>query len=257
MLPNQRSGLQVPRGVLELTSTIHPDQDYLLYVPPPRDGRAAGRILVIVHGYSRRAMAYVEQFTEFAARNQYILLAPIFPASMRYQLLGIGSRERSDLRLLDLVDEIGVAHNVATEQFDLFGYSGGGQFAHRFLYVHPERLRAVAVGAPGTITIPSKEAPWPAGLSKLPGRSGIRFKLEAVRRPRVLLVIGQEDVRLEDLNQAEWAMRFGATRLGRARALHAAWLVAGIEHEYVEVPAAGHGLGESILEPIFRFFAGH
>ena len=81
----------------------------------------------------------------------------------------------------------------------------------------------------------------------------MRFSLEEVRRPRVLLIVGAEDVTVEDLNQSPWAMHAGSTRLGRARSLHAAWLAAGIEHEYVEVPEAGHGLDERIVEPACRF----
>jgi hypothetical protein len=70
-----------------------------------------------------------------------------------------------------------------------------------------------------------------------------------------MLIVGTEDVVLERLNQSPWAMRTGATRLDRARSLHAAWLVAGIEHAYVEVSGSGHGLDEQLVEQACRFLA--
>lgn len=239
----------------EIISAAHPDERYLLYVPALHNGNVARRLLVVVHGYTRKALSYVEQFVGFADRHEYILLAPVFSATKRYQVLGIGGSARSDLRLLDLVDEVADQHGLDAERFDLFGYSGGGQFAHRFLYVHPGRLGSVVVGAPGTVTVPSSRYPWPMGVANLSEQADAAFELEAIRRARIMLIVGEDDLGLDDLNQSERAMRFGATRLGRARTLHAAWQVAGIPHEYVEVPGVGHGLGETLLAPVYRFLA--
>ena len=241
-------------GIRELTSKAHPGQIYYLYLPSSHNGGAACRLLVTIHGQSRRPVAYAERFTELADEQRYVVLAPLFSARTKYQNLGIGSPHRADLRLLDLVEEVAASYAVETAQFDLFGYSGGAQFAHRFLYVHPDRLRSVVVGAPGTVTVPSRRHRWPAGIGSL-AAAGVSVNLESVRRRRIMLIVGDDDVTLEDLNQSEDAMRFGATRLGRARRLHAAWTVAGIPHEYVEVPGSGHGLDERILEPACRFFA--
>lgn len=44
------------------------------------------------------------------------------------------------------------------------GFSGGGQFAHRFLYLQLERLHAVSTGAPGRITMLDENWKWPAGI---------------------------------------------------------------------------------------------
>lgn len=237
------------------TSGVASDRASYLYVPTAYDGSAPLRLLVSVHGRSRMAARYAECFAALADRHRYAVLAPLFPESSRYQELGIGGPYRADLRLLDLIDEVAARYAVETARFDLFGYSGGAQFAHRFLYVHPERLRSVAIGAPGTVTLPNEQDPWPVGIADLEDLAGAPFNVEAVRRPRVLLLVGRRDVTLSELNQSKRAMRAGTTRLGRARTLHAAWLVAGIEHEYLEVPDAGHGLSRRILEPVLRFLA--
>ena len=241
-------------AIRELTSARRPDQVYYLYVPPDYDGSRTFRLLVSIHGQSRGAVSYAGRFTAFADQHNYIVLAPRFPPSVRFQELGIGG-ERADLRLLELVEELAAEYAVEASRFDLFGYSGGAQFAHRFLYIQPARLRSVVVGAPGTVTLPSDRDRWPVGIRGLAKAAGVRFNLEEVRRPRVMLIVGADDVTLDGLNQSERAMRTGTTRLGRTRSLHASWLVAGIDHQYVEIPNSGHGLDDQIIEEACRFLA--
>jgi poly(3-hydroxybutyrate) depolymerase len=240
-------------GVLhELRSRRQPDQVYYLYIPRRYDGRAPARLLVTMHGRDREASHRAERFLAFAERHNYILLGPRFPASIRFQVLGMGG-DRADVRLLNLIEEVAGDLNIEADRFDLIGYSGGAQFAHRFLYVWPERLRSVVIGAPGTVTLPSSRERWPVGIRNLARLAGVRFDLEAVRRPRVMLIVGTDDINLDGLNQSPWAMRAGSTRLGRARSLHAAWLVAGITHEYIEVSESAHGLDDQIVERVADF----
>lgn len=231
-----------------------PEQVYHLYVPREHADTSTLRLLVAVHGYDREAVSRVEQFVDLAERHRFVLLGPEFIPGIHYQTLGVGG-DRADLRLLDLVDEVSTDLGLDVEQFDLVGYSGGAQFAHRFLYVWPRRLRSVVVGAPGTVTLPSTRDRWPVGVRNLQRVTGSRFDLDEVRRPRLMLLVGTEDLVLEGFNQRPWAMRTGATRLDRARSLHAAWQVAGIAHEYVEVSGSAHGLDEQIVERACQFLA--
>jgi len=244
-----------PGGVQCLTSRRQPDQVYYLYVPREYDESAGYRLLLTMHGHDRETSVRIEHFVALAERHRYVLLGPHFPPSIRFQMLGIGG-ERADLRLLNLVEEVSEDLSLGADQFDLVGYSGGAQFAHRFLYVWPRRLRAIVVGAPGTVTVPSTRERWPSGVRSLAKVAGARFNLAEVRQPRIMLLVGAEDFLLEGFNQSPWAMRTGATRLERARVLHAAWQVAGIEHEYVEVPGSGHGLDERMVEHAARFLVG-
>lgn len=226
-----------------------------MYLPRGSDPEREHSLLVVIHGQSRGAERYAELFQPVADRLGYVLLAPLFPETVRYQELGLGGEQRTDLRVLALVDEVAEALSVRARPFDLFGYSGGGQFAHRFLYVWPERLRTVVIGAPGTVTVPDPRQPWSIGVRGLARLSGNRFDLEAVRRPRVMLLVGSEDLDLEGLNQSPRAMRTGSSRLGRARSLHAAWQVAGIQHEYLEMPNVKHGLDAEIVAVAGEFLA--
>jgi poly(3-hydroxybutyrate) depolymerase len=243
-------------GLLSLTSKVHPEQDYFLYVPPSYDGRRTLRLLVSMHGAHRTALAYAQRFITFADEHDFVVLAPIFPDGEAYQTLGVKGTYRADLALLGLVDEVAEQYRVETDEFDLFGFSGGGQFAHRFLYVHPERLRSVAIGAPGTVTVPSDRYKWPDGTADLKQVAGVSLDLSAIRTPRIMLVVGDQDVGSDELNESQVADRLGYTRLERARTLHTAWDAAGIPHAYLEVAGVGHQLDHRILAPVQRFILG-
>jgi pimeloyl-ACP methyl ester carboxylesterase len=249
---------RVARGLTEQASRVYPEQEYFLYVPKSYDGSARYRLLVVVHGDGRHAREYAKQFTDFADEKRYIILAPYFSNGERFQQLGIGEKEKSirfDERLLGLVAEIGGRLNVEQDQFDLFGFSAGGQFAHRFLYFHPERLRSVVVASPGTVTIPTGRYDWPAGFGGLDALANVRVNLERVAQVRVMLAVGREDVDDDNLRETDEADRFGDTRLERARTLHEEWDDAKIGHRYVEIKGLDHTLDERIVKPATRFFA--
>jgi poly(3-hydroxybutyrate) depolymerase len=248
----------VAPGLTEQTSRVYPKQEYFLYVPKSYDGSARYGLLVVVHGDGRHVQEYTEQFTDFADEKRYIILAPYFPTGERFQQLGIGEKEKTirfDERLLGLVAEIGGRLNVEQDRFDLFGFSAGGQFAHRFLYLHPERLRSVVVASPGTVTVPNARYDWPAGFGELDDLANVRVNLDRVREVRVMLVVGKDDVGDDNLRETDEANRFGKTRLERARTLHEEWDDAKIGHQYVEIKGLDHTLDERIVEPATRFFA--
>ena len=231
------------------------DQVYYLHVPRSYDGSVPLRLLVVVHGSGRSAERYAERFVDCADRQRAVVLAPLFDDEVEYQVLGVGDRERADRRLLKLVDEVAEEYLVASDRFDLYGFSGGGQFAHRFLYFHPERLRSVVIGAPGTVTLPTDRFEWPAGLGGLKKEADASVDLERVRRARIMLLVGAEDVDDEDLNESDWAMRFGDTRVERVRRLHTSWKNRAIPHTYLELRGVGHEVDRTI-KPASEFLAG-
>jgi len=196
----------------------------------------------------------MDLFRRYAQEQRAIVLAPLFPESEHYQHLGISSGERrADLMLLEQVADIQRRFGMARGPFDLFGFSAGAQFAHRFLYLHPGRLGSVVVASPGTVTLPTQDEPWPGGIADLGRLTGIKFDMAGVRRVRTLLMVGDDDVRSGNLNQSHEANRAGLTRLERVRALHESWCRIGIPHHYVEVSGLGHTLDDRVVELARRF----
>lgn len=232
----------------------NPAQQYYVDLP---DGFDPGReypLLVAVHGAQRTARTYARLCREWDTGGRSIVVAPLFEGA--YQTLGLGQGERVDLRLLEIVDEVAGRYPVSVDAFALFGYSGGGQFAHRFLYLHPDRLTAVVVGAPGTVTLPLPELEWSGGTGNLQALTGKAFDLATVRTVPKLLLVGEDDVTDDELNQSAAANRFGLTRLERARTLHAAWSAARVDHDYLEIPGLGHHFDETVVDPAMRFLFG-
>lgn len=147
--------------------TLEGDADlpYFLYVP----SRAAegAPLLVSVHGISRNAEEHARLLAPIAERYGVVLVAPLFSEQRfpDYQRLGIGrSGQRADLALERILAEVACLTGADTRRFYLFGYSGGGQFTHRYAMAHPERVAGYVVGAAGWYTFPDAERRYPLGI---------------------------------------------------------------------------------------------
>jgi len=133
----------------------------------------SARVLVAVHGIRRGADVKAALFAPRAAALGRIVIAPLFDAQRwpRYQRLGDGA----DSALLELLEGLGddaVTPIEARKRFDLCGFSGGAQFAHRFAMLYPERIGRLCLASAGWYTFPD-HSPYPYGLGP-PGGSGAR-----------------------------------------------------------------------------------
>lgn len=199
---------------------------YCMYVPPHLDtARQPMELVVIVHGTGRAFVEYRDSFAEFARWNDCIVLCPLFPVSV----LGDGNRDgfkhmaegdiRYDEVLLDIVDEVGEKFGLDFSRFALFGFSGGGQFVNRFTLLHPERLWAASIGAPGSVTLLDPDQDWWVGVRDLKQRFGIEINLEALRRLPVHMVVGKADLETWEITHREGGKFYmpGANDAGRNR----------------------------------------
>ena len=187
-----------------MASRLDPRFALSLYVPQSLPRNRTAPLLVLVHGTTRRDN-FRDAFRDFAERTGTVLLAPLFPvgAAVPGDVHGYKWIEahgvRFDLLLLDMIDQAAGIWPLAADRFALFGYSGGGQFAHRFLYLHPHRLAALSVGAPGNVTLPDPARAWPAGVGGLEARFGIGFDNDAVPAVPVHLVAGEADTEIWEI----------------------------------------------------------
>ena len=170
---------------------------------------------------------------EFAEDQGVVILTPIFPAGLvdpddlhNFKFIeyeGI----RFDRMLLAIVDEVAARFPVAAERFYLHGFSGGGQFTHRFLYLHPEHPRRRVDRRAGRITQLDETLPWWLGTKGFEEKFGQSIDFDALRRVPIQLVVGSEDVETwEIINRGEsnWmagAELTGTTRIERLRTLEA------------------------------------
>lgn len=239
---------------------------YCLYVPrtyEPQGSRPL-QLLVLVHGTGRNPFAYRDAAADFAEAHHCLVLCPLFPCGIpdprgteNYKFVSFKGI-RFDLVLLSMIGEVGRIYRVDTERFCLFGFSGGAHFAHRFFYVHPERLRAVAVDAPGVVTLLDFDQDWWCGVRNFAGIFAKELNLEAMRTVAVQTIVGADDTATWEIAvQPGWPFWMegitasGSTRVARLAALRDSWRRAGIDVTHLIVPGVGHQL---LLAPALAFF---
>lgn len=234
-LPPEHPGRRLLTGYTPaFAARCDPRFSYTLFVPEDLRDDERPRLWVFVHGTRRRTKCYLDGLADLARAERAVVLTPLFPAGISapddiddYKFVehaGI----RFDLVLLSMIDEVAHRWNVDAAAFFLHGFSGGGQFAHRFLYRHPERLTAVSIGAPGRISPPSGE----------------------ITRVPVQIVIGSLDT---DPAAIAWMPgEGGADRMARAHTLTSALRDFGSEVRFDVVEGVGH-VGEAVLPVVTEF----
>jgi poly(3-hydroxybutyrate) depolymerase len=233
---------------------------YCLYVPTAhQDETRRLPLVVIMHGTQRTAERYRTMFREFCEEHECVVVAPLFPAGIveegdlhgfkRILQHGI----RYDNALLDIVDQVQARWRVDGSRFMLHGFSGGGQFAHRFAYLHPDRLSAVSIGAPGRVTRIDAANSWWLGTGDVKERFGIELDLEALRQVPVQMIVGAEDTATWEI--AEPGIDAGGdTRVERLTTLRDNWEKHGIKVRFDLVEGMAHS-GSTAIPHAQNFFA--
>ncbi len=256
-----------------IASQVDPRFSYMLYIPKgyQENGTDTYQLLVLVHGTERRPDVYIEHFKDFADKNRVILLAPLFPLNTHgrqdlenYKLIDYKAT-RYDLILLSMVDEAASKYRLAGSTFAMHGFSGGGHFTHRFFYLHPHRLGAISIGAPGLVTLIDNTADWWVGTRDLYWRFNVKMNLPAMRKVSVHMVVGAGDT--EEWNEpitrgSEYWMgegvkgadynTTGKNRIERLATLQKNYAQHGIKVAMEVVPGADHD--ETKLFPAVRKF---
>jgi poly(3-hydroxybutyrate) depolymerase len=227
---------------------------YILYVPTPRPGKPG--LVVTVHHTLRNFIECRDGFAEFGERHHHVVLAPLFPIGVLgdgdpdgYKYLREGEL-RYDRLLHQMIDGVARETGCDGRRFWLQGYSGGGHFAHRYLLLHPERLHAVSIGAPGQVTLADEGVDWWSGVRNLEALFGRRFDRAALQRVPVQLVVGSDDTCTDEMGHAPgtryWradAAAAGTTRIERLHTLEASLRGAGVQVQFETMPGVAHSAG--------------
>ena len=248
---------------------LDPRFSYCLYVPPDFDADPDGHELIVaVHGTGRTMPAYRDGFAAFARYNKCVVLAPLFPVGVRGDDYPDGFKYliegdiRCDHVLLAMVAETGARLGRTFDAFMMFGFSGGGHFAHRFFYLHPERLIAVAIGSPGAVTLIDPTRDYWVGTRNFEAVFGAKLDLEAMRRVKVQLVVGAADIETWEINYQPGSRNYmpgindtGRTRIERNTALRRNFEEHGLDVRQDILPNVPHD-GTKALPAVQDFFLG-
>ncbi len=233
-----------------------PDTDFLIRLPISQ--RTPAPILVSMHGLARNPLQNLVYMADAAERLGAILVVPFFSKEHHHGFQWLETWKggaRADLVLNNSVAKIAAAYGGDASRLILFGFSGGGQFCHRFAMLHPSHVACVVTVAAGWYTFPD-DAAFPLGTG--PDRSGrIRPDLNGFLKVPTLVAVGSRDTeRNESLNRRpEIDERQGSNRVIRAQtwvaAINAAAAVRGISPLPARIhllKGVGHALKESLTK---------
>ena len=246
-----------------------PEHEYFLYLPQTRLVEAP--MFVSVHGITRNAAEHARSFAPFAERNGVILIAPLFSTDRfpGYQRLARTDKgPRADLTLDHIVAEVGDLVGSDIDRLFMFGYSGGGQFVHRYALAHPLKVARLVVAAAGWYTFPDPTRSYPSGLKgtrdmPVDGQKTLHF----LSIPISVLVGDGDTLRDPELNKSRRIDgQQGLNRLERGRRWIRSMEVAArayqlhTEYRFEELPTSDHsftncmtrgGMGERVFEFLF------
>lgn len=257
---------------------------YLLYVPETTDNFAVLLVEPNNSGQPSDDFAFHEDRAEFRFNVRsplsYVLksplLVPIFPRYIDLYTQALDrntlmtTREnlvRLDLQLVAMVDDaierLAAQGITVNQRFFMMGFSASGAFASRFSAIHPERIMAAAIGAPGGWPI-APVAEWLGhdmtyylGISDLHLLTSRQFNLNEFKQVPLYLYLGDED--------DNWDSQDGSTELHfLGKLFQERWVVAeeiyqsiGSPAQFVLYPGIGHIITDYILRDIEDFFNRH
>lgn len=111
--------------------------------------------------------------------------------------------KRLDLQLAAMIKaarEKFAGENLKIDQkVFMYGFSAAGMFVNRFAFLHPDKVKAVAIGSPGGWAIAPNEKykgkplRYPLGASDFKAVSGGKFDLRLLRKVPLFIFMGDKD----------------------------------------------------------------
>ena len=179
---------------------------------------------------------------------------------------------RFDLQLLAMVDDaralLAREYQLRFErQVLLNGFSAQAMFANRFTFLHPERVKAAALGAPGGWPIApvaayhDKSLRYPIGVADVRQITGKDVNMRELRRVPLLIFMGDRNDNdavpygdaYENEDRALIFPLFGLTPIERWEAAKAFYAAAGMNAEFKLYPGVGHTVTTEMREDVRAF----
>ena len=157
--------------------------DVEVFYNVPAAYTASSKVVFALHGGSRDAEGVRNNMIQKSIEYNFVLIAPKF-SSQNFSLgdgynLGnvyedgdnpststLNVEEEWSFSIIEpLFDSVVSSLSLIEEKYNLFGFSAGAQFVHRFIQFKPNaRFNKVVAGAAGWYTVPDNNIPFPYGL---------------------------------------------------------------------------------------------
>jgi poly(3-hydroxybutyrate) depolymerase len=229
----------IPRGRIVMPVEIGGTAPLPVHMFVPEGAGSNAPIVLVMHGASRNADDYRDNWIDVAEACEVIVAAPEFsrdrfPRSARYNLGGLADAGEEPAAF-DVVGRVfeAVQNTYApdTSDYVMFGHSAGSQFVHRYAMFRPDPRMRRAVGAnAGWYTVPDPAIAWPYGFAGAP-EAPPAFEAVAVIPIELHLGTQDNDPNGRSLRRTPEALAQGAGRFDRG--LHMAevtgWPVTRVE----------------------------
>jgi len=176
----------------------------------PEQAAADAPIVIVMHGNSRDAPRYFDDWQKQGEMHGFIVVVPEFtadrfPGSARYNLGWVFDPVTGEMQpesawtfsaIEALFDQVVARTGNRSAGYTLYGHSAGAQFVHRFLYYKPDaRVTRAIVANAGWYTMPDFGVRYPYGLGEagVPGTA-----LAATLERDVVVLLGDADTERAD-----------------------------------------------------------
>ena len=195
----------------------------------PDSATADTPIVIVMHGWSREAGSYFDDWRALGEQYGFIVVVPHFteadfPSSNDYNLGHVFEQDSGRQRpketwtfaaIEPLFDAVVARTGSSQAGYTLFGHSAGAQFVHRFLYYMPAaRVDRYLAANAGWYTMPDFDTAYPYGLKRA---SISKEQLKTAFGRDMVVILGREDIDHTDpdLRNTPEAKRQGPNRLAR------------------------------------------
>ena len=167
------------RQIDEATFSYWNKPDSKIYYSVPESIDENTKIIFIMHGASRNAEKYINDWLPMVQNRNVVLIAPEFSKERfpDYVYLMMSTEKGKLLKdqSLYLNDSLGLLFDffkaklkLSTTTFRLYGHSGGSQFVNRYLLLSDEtRIDKVAIANAGFYTFLDRQSSFPFGIKNM------------------------------------------------------------------------------------------
>ena len=216
------------RQIQKITFSYWEKPDIDIFYSTPKSINANTKLLFLMHGGSRAAEKYINDWISFSKDRNVVLVAPEFSKKYypEYAFLMMSKENGKSLNdeSLYINNSLGLLFDffkaklkLSTSNYRLYGHSGGSQFVHRYLLLSNDtRIEKAAMANAGFYTFLDDKITYPFGTKKMK-ISDERIKWFYRLKGGVFLGSADNDSNHESLPRMRKARKQGKNRLERGK----------------------------------------
>ena len=216
------------RQIQKITFSYWEKPEIDIFYSSPKSINANTKLLFLMHGGSRAAEKYINDWISFSKDRNVVLVAPEFSKKYypEYAFLMMSKENGKSLNdeSLYINNSLGLLFDffkaklkLSTSNYRLYGHSGGSQFVHRYLLLSNDtRIEKAAMANAGFYTFLDDKITYPFGTKKMK-ISDERIKWFYRLKGGVFLGSADNDSNHESLPRMRKARKQGKNRLERGK----------------------------------------